>query len=77
MEISKDIGPEAKVQLSVAKGKLVLSIKHQGASGVEDINVEEDLGYFIDQLVSKLPEGTVKNILAQAAALAKVAMQNL
>lgn len=77
MEFTKSIGPEGKLQLAIHEGKVAIIIKHEGASGTEDITIKEDLGYFIDKLVAALPDGTLKNFLAPVATIAKSALQSV
>jgi hypothetical protein len=64
MEIEKALGPEAKLDIKVGGGKVVLSVVYAGAGGGADVSVSLESGYFIDKLAAAIPGSIDDAILA-------------
>ena len=50
-----ELGSEAKWDLDLKGGKLVLSARYAGLGGGADVSVSLDANYFVDELAKKIP----------------------
>lgn len=62
--VAGELGPEAKYDVKIVEGKVIMAVKYDGAETDAELLVKIDAGMFIDKLAAAIPGEIDDAILA-------------
>ena len=60
--VAGEIGPEAKYDVKIVDGKIVMAVKYDGAEADAELLVKIEAGMFVDKLAAAIP-GQIDNAI--------------